>query len=380
MANTKSTRACSLMVLAALLTARCTGSISSLLQRETPPIGTKIPQLKMDLNAKSTISGLSAGAAWSVQFAVAFSKSVGGAAIFSGKCYHCMKGDCISNCSSVHNAHCHDPESEWGIASVDSLVNLTRYAAGQGFIDDTLHMAHNRYYFFRGRSDTVYLEGAMNATLKYFSAFAPLENIRNEIDEIDAAHTIPTLHYGNPCTQQGRPFINNCGFDGAGQALQFLYNNSLRNRNDKDLPDQTSFMQFNQTALGSSGDGMFDFGMAYIPRACLAKSNTTGNGCRLHLHFHGTRMNIQGCDRLHRPWDCGQDEYGRYVSTPDSAHSGFNNWAEANKIVVVYPQTSGDKWDNAGDSGDGYAWKSSAQMTTVQRIMQAFHGEVPGSK
>ena len=66
---------------------------------------------------------------------------------------------------------------------MDSLVNLTRYAAGQGFIDDTLHMAHNRYYFFRGRSDTVYLEGAMNATLKYFSAFTPPENIRNEIDK-----------------------------------------------------------------------------------------------------------------------------------------------------------------------------------------------------
>jgi hypothetical protein len=40
----------------------CRGSISSLLQRETPPIGTKIPQLKMDLNAKYTISGLSAAA------------------------------------------------------------------------------------------------------------------------------------------------------------------------------------------------------------------------------------------------------------------------------------------------------------------------------
>ena len=73
------------------------------------------------------------------------------------------------------------------------------------------------------------------------------------------------------------------------------------NRNDNDLPDPTSFMQFDQTALGSEGDGMFDFGMAYIPKACLASSNSTGNGCRLHLHFHGTRMNIQGCDRLHSP-------------------------------------------------------------------------------
>jgi hypothetical protein len=161
----------------------------------------------MDRNLKPTVSGLSAGAAWSVQFAVAFSKSVGGAAIFSGKCYHCMRGNCISNCRSVRNAHCHDPESKWGIASVDSLVNLTRYAAGQGFIDGTANMARNRYYFFRGRSDTVYLEGAMNATLKFFSAFAQPENIRNEIDEIDAAHTIPTLGYGPGLLTQGVPGV-----------------------------------------------------------------------------------------------------------------------------------------------------------------------------
>ena len=72
------------------------------------------------------------------------------------------------------------------------------------------------------------------------------------------------------------------------------------------------------------------------------------------------------------------------MSTPDSAHSGFNNWAKANQIVVVYPQTRGRKWDNAGKlGGDGYAWKSSAQINdygAALRIMQAFHGEVPGSR
>jgi hypothetical protein len=136
-------------------------------------------------------------------------------------------------------------------------------------------------------------------------------------------------------------------------------------------------MQFNQTALGSKTDDMDDFGMAYIPKACLASSNTTGSGCRLHLHFHGTNMNIQGCHRLKSPWECGKDTYGRYVSTPDSAHSGFNSWAEANKIVVVYPQTMDKGWRNSGDSGDDYAWKSAAQMTTVQRIMQAFQ-QKPG--
>ena len=143
-----------------------------------PPIGKKIPPLFMNQALKPTVSGLSDGAAWSVQFSVAFSGSVGGAAIFSGKAYHCMKGTCVSNCSGVHNTHCHYPESEWGHGwSVDGLVNLTRYAAAQGYIDSPSSMASNRYYFFRGRSDTVYLEGAMNATHKFFSAFAQPKNM-----------------------------------------------------------------------------------------------------------------------------------------------------------------------------------------------------------
>ena len=40
----------------------------------------------------------------------------------------------------------------------------------------------------------------------------------------------------------------------------------------------------------------------------------------------------------------------------------------------MYPQTMGEKWDNGGGSGDDYAWKSSARMTTVQQIMLAWHG------
>lgn len=38
-----------------------------------------------------------------------------------------------------------------------------------------------------------------------------------------AGHSFPTDNYGNPCGTTQSPYITNCGFDGAGTALQAIY-------------------------------------------------------------------------------------------------------------------------------------------------------------
>lgn len=43
----------------------------------------------------------------------------------------------------------------------------------------------------------------------------------------DAGHSFPTNDYGNPCGSTYPPFITNCNYDGAGEALQGIYGKLL---------------------------------------------------------------------------------------------------------------------------------------------------------
>lgn len=70
-----------------------------------------------------------------------------------------------------------------------------------------------------------------------------------------------------------------------------------------------------------------------------------------------------------------QDTYAR--------HAGYNQWAEANNIVVVYPQAAHSYvfpsnpqgcYDWWGYTGSDYAFKSGKQMDVVHKIQQAVMG------
>lgn len=59
-------------------------------------------------------------------------------------------------------------------------------------------------------------------------------------------------------------------------------------------------------------------------------------------------------------------------------HSGINRWADANDIVVLYPQAASIPdtnpygcWDWWGYSGEDYASKLGVQMLTVNNLMNA---------
>jgi hypothetical protein len=42
----------------------------------------------------------------------------------------------------------------------------------------------------------------------------------NYKNDIDAQHAQPTDFYGNSCGTLGDPYINNCGYDAAGELLK----------------------------------------------------------------------------------------------------------------------------------------------------------------
>jgi poly(3-hydroxybutyrate) depolymerase len=119
--------------------------------------------------------------------------------------------------------------------------------------------------------------------------------------------------------------------------------------------DQSEFFQPSQTA------GLSGVGYIYIPDACRSE------GCRLHVAFHGCRQNTdaQGDERVH-------DDFVR--------DAGYNRWAGANRIVVLYPQATeaaGNPracWDFWGYSGDGWRTREGIQMRAVASMVERLIG------
>jgi poly(3-hydroxybutyrate) depolymerase len=59
-----------------------------------------------------------------------------------------------------------------------------------------------------------------------------------------------------------------------------------------------------------------EYGYAYIPKGC-----DRGMRCRVHVVFHGCR------------------QYHARIGEVFFRHTGYNEWADSNRIVLIYPQT-----------------------------------------
>jgi len=99
--------------------------------------------------------------------------------------------------------------------------------------------------------------------------------------------------------------------------------------------------------------GLFDYAPVYVPSTCTANQHN----CSLHVVFHGCRQTIPLIG----------DVFYRNV--------GYNEWAEANNFVILYPQATANSlnllgcWDWWGYTGPYYATKAACQMATVKNMI-----------
>ena len=146
--------------------------------------------------------------------------------------------------------------------------------------------------------------------------------------DIRGEHGWPTDDYGGDCFISQAPWLNLCNFNLALDIMKVFSDPIL----DPVDFNKSRFFSFKQAAAF----GMHETGYAYIPEYCEM------NECPVHFQLHGCGMN--------------SDQIGfAYIM-----HSQFNEIAEANKIVVVYPQVkdvqltpkqkSGACWDFVGYS------------------------------
>jgi poly(3-hydroxybutyrate) depolymerase len=317
-------------------------------RREPGPIeilGGTSTGYNVDLSQTST-SGLSSGAFMAVQFHVAFSSIMKGAAIFAGGPYSCAQG-------SIADAYtqCMYPSSA---PSVAPFVKLTQQYAAAGTIDDPSHLSGQRVFLFGGADDDTVNPVVMDSLESYYASFLSSSSIVYESRHPKTAHTMPTLSYGGNCDQTVSPWIGDCGYDGAGMALGQIYG-TLAAPATTLSGTVVSIAQGNFIASPSS-HSLADTAYAYVPASCAK-----GDLCRVHIAFHGCEQEATG--------GVGSDFY---------LHAGYNEWADTNHIIVLYPQTIASNsspsnpdacWDWWGYDSADYAQQTGPQMAMVRAML-----------
>lgn len=289
-----------------------------------------------------TVSGISAGGYAAVQAHVALSSTISGAAAVAGGPYHCAEGNIIHALGRCISG---------SALEAAPLVAATRAAASAGTIDPVESLHNDRVWLFHGKADPVVNVAVTGALRDFYASFLPEQAIAL-VDDIPATHGWPTPDQGVACEEMGGDYINACNYDAAGELLQHLYG-SL---SEPTKAREDGLQALDQASVVPEGGNFADSGFAYVPEACIDKAGE----CRLHLAFHGCR---QGSEFI-------EDRFARM--------SGLNEWAESNRIIVLYPQV--DKslmnpqgcWDWWGYTGADYDQGSGKQIAGIAALIEAW--------
>jgi hypothetical protein len=285
-----------------------------------------------------------------VQYQVAFSGSVRGAGIVAGGPYYCagtLGYSAAAICMGMVPFMPPNPALMWSAAAA---------FARTGQIDSLDNLRNDRIYVFSGTKDTVVYQQAVDATVTFFKmAGVPAGNI-NYVNSIPSGHALITPKFGNACSANAAPYISHCtvkgmGYDQAGDLLTHIY--GPLNPPSKALSGQV--LTFNQREFSDASTGMAEDAYVYVPKSCTQ----TGTVCKVHIAIHG----------------CEQS--AKVVGNEFYSDTGYNNWADSNNMLVLYPQVNASSqpfnpkgcWDWVGYTGPNYATKSGPQLIAIKAMV-----------
>uniref|UniRef100_A0A7S3DDX1 Polyhydroxybutyrate depolymerase n=1 Tax=Palpitomonas bilix TaxID=652834 RepID=A0A7S3DDX1_9EUKA len=289
------------------------------------------------------VAGISSGGFMSVQLHVIFSSLFRGAGVTAGGPFGCAGGvvsTALTACMSTPS-----------LISVDALVTATAAKATDGLIANPSFLKGSQVFLFSGTKDTVVDQGVVKKLQSYYERFgADIETMY----DVESEHAHITSNYGNECGHLGSPYINNCGIDVSGKIMQKLFGGDLYppvNASDDSLHafDQSEFT----TVFTTTQIGLGDRGFVYVPERCNRKDSK----CKLLVALHGCEM--------------GYDQIGKeYVQ-----HVGYNEWAESNDMIVLYPQATTNTlnpngcFDWWGYAGVNYATNQGTQVMAIKKMV-----------
>ncbi|MBL8473376.1 MAG: hypothetical protein KF778_03610 [Rhodocyclaceae bacterium] len=371
----RSVRAVRILGLAALgaFGAACTGQA----QESLPSYGARADQV--------SVSGISSGAYMAVQFATAFSSQVSGVGATAGGPYYCAGTDASKDFNLRRVIRrCMQGDPAYGVEPItdeymQKLYKATESFAGAGRIDQITTLKQQKVWLFHGYNDGIVKQAAMDRLYEFYSHYVSPQQIFYKND-LNAGHAQISASCGsnasqcNTCPTTGGDFINQCQdrpaglgtYDAVGAMLQHIYG-ALKPR----AAASGKFVSFRQDEFTRGNRdqtyprliSMGNTGYAYVPASCNA-----GPGCRVHIAFHGC---LQSADAV-------GDAFYR--------NGGYNEWADQNSIIVLYPQTTNSLptfwspmnpmgcWDWWGyndlfDSDGRYATKAGLQIAAVKRML-----------
>lgn len=309
---------------------------------------------QLSLAGKVTVSGISSGAYMAQQFHTAFSSQVSGVGIVAGGPYYCSRGLALNALNLCMNTY-------WGIPAVNWSVEVARQLARANKIDPVENLASAKVYILSGTEDKTVRQSVSQVVVETYKKFGvPEKNIIFE-NKMAVGHAFPTDNFGNSCeTPSKTPFISNCGRDTAGEIL----NHIIGKLKPKVKALKERIFSFNQLdhfdGININRLSMQETGFVYIPKACEKH-----DGCKVHVAFHGCKQTLDD------------------IQTTFVTETGYNNWAEANKLIILYPQAKTSYllsnpngcWDWWGYTSLDFHTRDGYQTRLVARLIEALQND-----
>ena len=321
------------------------------------PRGEALPRLGLDLD-ETSVSGLSAGAYMAGQLQVAHSSHIVGAGIVAGGPFGCaetpgngLMPTALRNTTRALEGCMADKLRSSGVPDVTALAQQAKNLAEDGKVDPVNGLSKDRVYLFSGGEDRIVARSVVEAAKTFYTEVGVPEKNIALVTRPDAGHTFLTVDTGNTCGASASPFVSDCDYDQAGAILKWIYG-------ELEAPVQHEtgkYVVFDQSPFATGvGNGLSSEGVVYIPEACAKKA-----GCRLHIALHGCEQN--------------RDDVGKAFIEG----SGFARWADANRLVILFPQVSANPllnpkgcWDWWGYTGEDYLTKDAPQIAAIWKMAE----------
>jgi poly(3-hydroxybutyrate) depolymerase len=319
--------------------------------------------------AESSISGISSGGFMAVQFSVAWSSVIKGVGVVAGGPYYCAEANAVESVMTFGAGAILTATGPCMAGPLDDIgpqLHRAEANAQAGAIDPLPDLAAQKIYIFRGYNDKVVARSVTDGTEKFYRHYLGDKAGGNLFYQtaIGAGHSFVVSEPGqkgiDACPANQSPYIDQCGYDQAGILLQHIYG-ALKPPTPGPLGGK--LQKFDQSLY--TGDdipgalSLADEGFVFVPRDCAQ-----GAACRVHIALHG----------------CVQD-FGS-IGKKFVELAGYNRWADANRIIVLYPQTEAspfapfnpnacwDWWSYVDGSSD-YVTKSGKQIKAIKAMLDA---------
>ena len=309
-----------------------------------------LPKLSIDAT-RTAVVGLSSGGYMASQAQMAYPELFPNAAIVAGGPYGCAGGKldaALGSCMKGAPA-----------PDVAALVASAQRRSTSGEIGDLNKLAHAHVYLLHGKVDGLVAPAVAEAGAHFYlqlrDSSPALQDMRIHDDgQRDFAHNLPVAAKGDDCDKSVAPYLGHCGFDAAGEIFSQMFGKPAH----AVAPANGELRQFDQEALRPDGADAFmaKTGYLYVPPTCRA-----GKSCGLVVAFHGCKQNADAVGEA-------------FVND-----AGFNRWADAYDVVVLYPQTRASFaplnpqacWDWWGYSGADYDTRHGVQLRWLVNATRA---------